>query len=113
MFFHSNEIEEKLFYKTDYICRNKPVFRSIKYPNLYQFQSPNNRWWSLYDTINSTYKLGMREWCDAWNIKPLLSMPLGIFQHPLGKQKKSQRWQRVIVHEKNNSYTYKPISSKK
>jgi len=55
----------------------------------------------------------MREWCDAWNVKPLLSMPLGMFQHPLGKQKKSQRWQRVIVHEKNNSYTYKSTSSKK
>jgi hypothetical protein len=54
----------------------------------------------------------MREWCDAWNIKPLLSMPLGIFQHPLAKQKRSQRWQRVIVHEKNNSYTYKSIPSK-
>ncbi|CAF3720735.1 unnamed protein product, partial [Adineta steineri] len=109
--FHFNEIEEKLFYKTDYICQNKPIFHSIKYTNLYQFQSPNNRWWTLYDTTNSTYKLGMREWCDAWNIKPLLSMPLGMFQHPLGKQKRSQRWQRVIIHAKNNSYTYKPISN--
>jgi hypothetical protein len=54
----------------------------------------------------------MREWCDAWNFKPLLSMPLGMFQHPLGKSKRSQRWQRVIVNEKNKSYTYKSVSSK-
>jgi hypothetical protein len=54
----------------------------------------------------------MREWCDAWNVKPLLAMPLGMFQHPLGKPKRSQRWQHVIIHENNNSYTYKSISSK-
>ncbi|UJR31638.1 hypothetical protein I4U23_019120 [Adineta vaga] len=109
--YHFNDIEEKLFYKTDSICQNKPVFRSMKYSNLYQFQSPTNRWWSLYDTTNSTYKLGMREWCDAWNMKPLLSMSLGMFQHPLGKSKRGQRWQYVIVHERNNSYTYKSMSN--
>lgn len=54
----------------------------------------------------------MREWCDAWNMKPLLSMPLRIFQHPLNKQRRVQRWQRVVFHEKNNSYTYKSIPSK-
>jgi hypothetical protein len=85
----------------------------MKYPYFYQLQSPNNRWWTLYDTRNSTDKFGMREWCDVWNAKPLLSMPLGMFQHPLGKQKKLQRWHRVINHEKNKSYTYKPISSKR
>ncbi|CAF1336856.1 unnamed protein product [Adineta ricciae] len=103
-----NDVQEKLFYKTDYICQNKPVFRSMKYSNLYQFQSSTNRWWSLYDTTNSTYKIGRREWCDGWNMKPLLSMSLGMFQHPLGKQRRGQRWQQVIVHETNNSYTYKP-----
>ncbi|CAF0973097.1 unnamed protein product [Rotaria sordida] len=109
--FHTNDIEEKLFYKTDYVCQNKPIFRSIKYQNLYQFQSPNNRWWILYDTKNSTYKLGTYEWCNAWNAKPLLAMPLGMFQNPLGKQIKLQRWKHVIVHEKNNSYTYKSVSN--
>ncbi|CAF4379142.1 unnamed protein product [Rotaria sp. Silwood2] len=109
--FRTNDIEEKLFYKTDYVCQNKPIFRSIKYQHLYQFQSPNNRWWTLYDTINSTYKLGMYEWCNAWNAKPLLAMQLGIFQHPLGKQIKLQRWKHIIVHEKNNSYTYKSVSN--
>lgn len=54
----------------------------------------------------------MREWCDAWNFKPLLTMSLGMFQHPLRKQRRSQRWQRVFIHEKNNSYTYKSIPSK-
>ncbi|CAM4887021.1 unnamed protein product [Rotaria socialis] len=107
--FPTNDIEEKLFYKTDYICQNKPIFRSIKYENLYQFQSPNNRWWTLYDTTNSTYKLGTYEWCNAWDAKPILAMPLGMFQHPLAKQAKLQRWKRIIIHENNNSYAYKSI----
>ena len=110
--FHKNKIEDKLFYKTDYTCQNKPVFHSLKYQNLYQFQSPDNRWWSVYDTKNSTYKLGMREWCDAWDIKPLFAMRIGMFQHPLEQQTGSQRWKSVIVHEKNKSYSYKSVSSK-
>ena len=108
-----NDVQEKLFYKTDFICQNKPVFRSMKYSNLYQFQSSTNRWWSLYDATNSTYKIGRREWCDGWNMKPLLSMSLGMFQHPLGKQRRGQRWQQVVVHETNNSYTYKSAPSKR
>ncbi|CAF3966151.1 unnamed protein product [Rotaria magnacalcarata] len=109
--FATNDIEEKLFYKTEYICQNKPIFRSIKYENLYQFQSPNNRWWTLYDTTNSTYKLGTYEWCNAWDVKPILAMSLGMFQHPLGKQVKLQRWKRIIIHKNNNSYAYKSISN--
>lgn len=84
----------------------------MKYQHLYQFQAPNNRWWTLYDTKNSTYKLGMYEWCDAWNFRPLLVMPLGIFQHPLDKPIRSQRWKQVFIHEKNHSYAYKSVASK-
>lgn len=85
----------------------------MKYENLYQFQSANNRLWTLYDTTNSTYRLGSREWCDVWNAKPLLAMPLGMFQHPLSKQTKLQRWKQVIIHQNNNSYGYKSIQSKR
>lgn len=106
------DADDKLFYKTDYTCQSKPVFRALKHAHLYQFQSPTKRSWVVYDTVNSTYAVGTREWCDAWHAKPLLAMPLATFQHPLSKPKRAQRWQRVIVHAKNNSYTYKPISSK-
>ena len=112
--FPFNDLQEKLFYKTEFICQNKPIFRSLKYAYLYQFQSSNNRWWTLYDTRNSSYQLGQREWCDAWNAKPLLVMALAMFQHPLtSKSRRSQRWQRVIINEKNHSYTYRSISSKR
>lgn len=111
--FRFDDLQEKLFYKTDFICQNKPVFRSLKYPSLYQFQSANNRWWSLYDTRNSTDQFGHRQWCDAWNSQPLLSMSLGMFQHPLNtKSKRAQRWQRVIINEQNKTYAYRSISSK-
>jgi hypothetical protein len=111
--FEGDESRTKLFYKTDLTCLSKPVFRSIDHASVYQFQSPNNRWWTLYDTSNSTYTPGIREWCDAWNAKPLLSMALGMFQHPLGKHKRAQRWQRVSLHERNKSYAYKSVASKR
>lgn len=110
-FLSNDQSEDKLFYKTEFTCQNKPVFRSLNSYSLYQFQSPNNRWWTVYETKNSTYQLGAREWCDAWNFQPLLAMPLGVFQHPLSKQKRTQRWRRVTFQASNRSYSYKPITS--
>lgn len=110
--FPSNQFEDRLFYKTNFVCQNKPVYRSLKFFNLYQLQSANNRWWTLYNTTNSTYELGTREWCDGWHFQSILAMPLGIYQHPLSRSKRTQRWQRVIFHQNNRTYSYKSITSK-
>jgi hypothetical protein len=107
------QFDEKLFYRTDFICQKKPIFRSLVYDNLYQFQSLNRRWWTLYhvNTSNTTVRIGTRQWCEAWHMQPILAMPSSIFQLPWKKPRRLQRWQHISIHENNRSFTYKTISS--
>ena len=111
--FAFNDVDQRLFYRTDHFCQKKPVLRSLFYPNLYQFQAPNNRWWTFYQS-NETREthVGSKQWCQAWNMKPMLSLPLGIFQQAWTKAKHLQRWKRVFVHSKNRTFSYKSVSRK-
>lgn len=108
-----NEINQRLFYRTEYFCQKKPVLRSLFYPNLYQFQSMNNRWWTLYQSNETRQtQIGSKQWCQAWNMKPILTLPLGIFQQAWTKTKYLQKWRRVLVNTKNQSFSYQSVSRK-